>query len=61
MGRPGSTELADPTFPLQLTSTHSRYSFHTYCDGKDSAINDIDEHRVRIGGYDYWVLRIDRR
>jgi trimethylamine-N-oxide reductase (cytochrome c) len=45
-------------YPLQLTLAHSRYSFHTYCDGKDSAINDIDEHRVRIGGYDYWVLRM---
>ena len=54
---PANTELATK-FPLQLTSSHSRYSFHTYCDGKDSAINDIDEHRVRIDGYDYWVLRI---
>ena len=45
-------------FPLQLTSSHSRYSFHTYCDGKDSAINDIEDHRVRIDGYDYWVLRM---
>ena len=54
---PGNTELAS-RFPLQLTSSHSRYSFHTYCDGKDSAINDIDEHRVRVDGYDYWVLRM---
>jgi len=55
---PASAELAT-RFPLQLTSSHSRYSFHTYCDGKGSAINDIEEHRVRVGGYDYWVLRIN--
>jgi trimethylamine-N-oxide reductase (cytochrome c) len=54
---PDSAELFE-RFPLQLTSSHSRYSFHTYCDGKDSAINDIDEHRVHIDGYDYWVLRM---
>ncbi len=57
-GKGPATPSSIAQFPLQLTSSHSRYSFHTYCDGKDSAINDIEEHRVRIDGYDYWVLRI---
>ena len=46
-------------YPLQMISTHSRYSFHTYGDGKDSTINDIDDHRVLIDGYYYWVMRIN--
>ena len=50
---------ADGAFPAAAHArSHSRYSFHTYCDGKDSAINDIEDHRVRIDGYDYWVLRV---
>jgi trimethylamine-N-oxide reductase (cytochrome c) len=47
------------TFPLQLVATHSRYSFHTNVDGKDSALNDIEDHRVRIGGHPYWLLRMN--
>ncbi|MBL4800695.1 MAG: molybdopterin-dependent oxidoreductase [Emcibacter sp.] len=46
-------------FPLQMLSTHSRYSFHTYNDGKDSTINDIEDHRVLVDGYYYWVLRLN--
>jgi len=45
-------------FPLQLVATHSRYSFHTNVDGKDSAINEIEDHRVRIDGHAYWLVRI---
>lgn len=45
-------------YPLQMISTHSRYSFHTYSDGKGSTINDIEDHRVKIDGYYYWVMRI---
>ncbi|MBI5922051.1 MAG: molybdopterin-dependent oxidoreductase [Betaproteobacteria bacterium] len=45
-------------YPLQMISTHSRYSFHTFSDGKDSTINDIEDHRVLIDGYYYWVMRI---
>ncbi len=41
---PHSTELYE-RFPLQLISPHPRYSFHTMGDGKDSSINDIEEHR----------------
>ncbi len=53
-----TTELVG-RFPLQLITTHSRYSFHTGADGKDSTINDIDDHRMLIDGYYYWVLRIN--
>ena len=42
-----------------MFSTHSRYSFHTYGDGKDSTLNDIDDHRVAIDGYNYWVMRVN--
>jgi molybdopterin guanine dinucleotide-containing S/N-oxide reductase-like protein len=45
-------------FPLQLISPHSRYSFHTKGDGKDSAINDIKDHRINIDGYFYWIVRL---
>ncbi|OIR03514.1 pyrogallol hydroxytransferase large subunit [mine drainage metagenome] len=45
-------------FPLQLISPHSRFSYHTMNDGKDSSTNDIREHRVLIDGYYYWTLRI---
>jgi len=45
-------------YPLQMISTHSRFSFHTYSDGKGSTINDIEDHRVAIDGYYYWVMRV---
>jgi trimethylamine-N-oxide reductase (cytochrome c) len=48
-------------YPLQLISPHSRFSYHTLSDGKDSPINDIQEHRVLINGYYYWVLRLNAR
>jgi len=51
-------ELAEK-YPLQLMMGHPRYSFHTFSDGKNSLINDIDEHRVLIDGYYYWTIRIN--
>jgi trimethylamine-N-oxide reductase (cytochrome c) len=45
-------------YPLQLIATHSRYSFHTFCDGKNSYTSRIPDHRVRIAGHDFWLLRI---
>lgn len=52
-----TTDLLDK-YPLQLISSHARYSFHTLGDGKDSVINDIRDHRVLIDGYYYWIARI---
>jgi molybdopterin guanine dinucleotide-containing S/N-oxide reductase-like protein len=46
-------------YPLQLLTPHSRFSYHTMSDGKESSVNDIPEHRVLIDGYYYWVLRIN--
>jgi trimethylamine-N-oxide reductase (cytochrome c) len=46
-------------FPLQLMTPHSRYSFHSQGDGKDSYLNNIAAHRVSIDGYYYLVLRIN--
>jgi trimethylamine-N-oxide reductase (cytochrome c) len=48
-------------FPLQLISPHSRFSYHTMSDGKDSTVNDIPEHRVLVDGYYYWVVRMNPR
>jgi trimethylamine-N-oxide reductase (cytochrome c) len=46
-------------FPLQLITPHPRFSFHTQGDGKDSFLNDIADHRVRIDGYYYLVARMN--
>lgn len=54
----GTRELTDK-YPLQMISTHSRYSFHTYGDGKDSTLNDIEDHRVLVDGHYYWVMRLN--
>ena len=56
----GTTELYG-RFPLQLVTPHPRYSFHTHTDGKDTFINDVEEHRVLIDGYYYWVARMNPR
>jgi trimethylamine-N-oxide reductase (cytochrome c) len=29
-------------------------------DGKDGTINDVKDHRMRIDGYNYWIIRINR-
>lgn len=46
-------------YPLQMISPHSRFSFHTYNDGKDGSINDIEDHRICVDGYYYWLARIN--
>ncbi len=48
-------------YPLQLITPHPRYSFHTMGDAKDSYVNDVKDHRVRIQGYYYWIVRINAR
>jgi trimethylamine-N-oxide reductase (cytochrome c) len=47
------------TYRLRMISPHSKYSFHTMGDSKDSFINDISEHRKLIGGYQYWIFRMN--
>jgi trimethylamine-N-oxide reductase (cytochrome c) len=46
-------------FPLQLITSHSRYSFHTHNDGKGSFLNNLEDHRVLVDGHYYWLLRIN--
>ena len=46
-------------YPLQLLTPHSKYSFHTQGDGKDSFLLNIEDHRVNIGGYYYWIIRLN--
>jgi anaerobic selenocysteine-containing dehydrogenase len=47
-------------YPLQLISPHPKYSFHTHYDGKESWMNEIPEHRVKMeDGHYYWVIRIN--
>lgn len=46
-------------YPLQLLTPHCKYSFHTQGDGKDSFLLNIEDHRVNVGGYYYWVLRLN--
>ncbi|HCP00031.1 MAG TPA: pyrogallol hydroxytransferase large subunit, partial [Rhodospirillaceae bacterium] len=46
-------------YPLQLLTPHSRFSFHSHGDGKDSFLNDIPDHRILIEGHYYWVLRVN--
>ncbi len=41
-----------------MLTPHSRYSFHSHADGKDSFVNDIRDHRLWIDGHYYWILRI---
>jgi molybdopterin guanine dinucleotide-containing S/N-oxide reductase-like protein len=53
-----TTELYQK-YPLQLITPHPRYTFHTMGDGKDSWLNDINDHRVLIDGYYYWIVRIN--
>ncbi len=53
------TEGLVDKFPLQLITPHPRFSFHTQGDQKDTYLNNIEEHRVLIDGYNYWVIRIN--
>ena len=46
-------------YPLAVLSPHPRFSFHTQGDGKDSFINDVENHRVLIDGFYYWIMRMN--
>jgi trimethylamine-N-oxide reductase (cytochrome c) len=55
---PHSGELYE-RFPLQMLTPHSKYSFHTQGDGKDSFLLNIKDHRVEVDGYYYWIIRMN--
>ncbi|MDX1485479.1 MAG: molybdopterin dinucleotide binding domain-containing protein, partial [Alphaproteobacteria bacterium] len=46
-------------YPLQLLTPHSKYSFHTQGDGKDSFLLNIEDHRVEVDGWHYWIVRMN--
>ena len=46
-------------YPLQMLTPHSKYSFHTQGDGKDSFLLNIEDHRVKVEGYYYWIMRLN--
>ena len=46
-------------YPLQMISPHSKYSYHTTNDGKGTAVVEINEHRMLIDGYNYWIFRMN--
>ncbi|MCD7948071.1 MAG: molybdopterin-dependent oxidoreductase [Oscillospiraceae bacterium] len=48
-------------YPLAVLTPHPRFSFHTMGDGKDAFMNDIKDHRIRVNGYDYWIMRINAK
>jgi trimethylamine-N-oxide reductase (cytochrome c) len=55
---PHSGELFE-RYPLQLLTPHSKYSYHTQGDGKDSFLLNIEDHRVNVDGYYYWIIRLN--
>ena len=55
---PQTTELLRK-YPLQLLTPHSKYSFHTQGDGKDSFLLNIPDHRVKVKDWYYWVVRLN--
>jgi len=42
-----------------MLTPHSKYSFHTQGDGKDSFLLNIEDHRVKVDGYYYWIIRLN--
>ncbi len=46
-------------YPLQIFSPHPRWSFHTHYDKHESWLNDVEQHRIKIGGYPYWIARFN--
>jgi molybdopterin guanine dinucleotide-containing S/N-oxide reductase-like protein len=52
-----TTELAKK-YPLQLISSHVRFSFHTQHDNKIPWLDEIPVHRIKKDGYAWWPMRI---
>ncbi len=45
-------------YPLQLISSHVRFSFHTHHDNKSPWLDEIPVHRIIKNGYAWWPMRI---
>lgn len=47
-------------FSLQLITVHPTYSFHTYGGSADSQVNAVEDHRILVDRYHYWILRMGK-
>lgn len=54
----GGAEPGRRKHGLQLVTNHPAYSFHTQADGKKSHVSCLDDHRMEVDGYRYWILRM---
>ncbi len=45
--------------PFMMVTPHSKYSFHTQGDGKDSFLLNIEDHRIKVGDWYYWIMRMN--
>jgi anaerobic selenocysteine-containing dehydrogenase len=45
-------------YPLQLITSHVRFSYHTHHDNKNPWLDDIPVHRIKKDGYAWWPIRI---
>jgi molybdopterin guanine dinucleotide-containing S/N-oxide reductase-like protein len=45
-------------YPLQLISSHLRYSFHTHHENKSPWLDEIPGNRVIRDGYAWWPIRL---
>ena len=55
---PHSGEMFDK-YPLQMLTPHRKYSFHTQGDGKDCFLLNIEDHRVKVKDWYYWIMRLN--
>ncbi|MFC1846411.1 molybdopterin-dependent oxidoreductase, partial [Chloroflexota bacterium] len=46
-------------YPLQLLTTHVRFSYHTQHDSKSPWLDEIPVHRVIKDGYAWWPIRMN--
>ena len=46
-------------YPLQLITSHPRYTFHTHYDSHTPWLNEIPAHRVFRDGYSWWPVKIN--
>lgn len=58
MNSRNAAHLGHGKYGLQLVTNHPPYSFHTHADGKKSHVSCLDDHRMEVQGYRYWILRM---
>jgi molybdopterin guanine dinucleotide-containing S/N-oxide reductase-like protein len=53
-----NTRKLTKKYPLQLITTHVRFSYHTHHDNKNIWLDDIPQHRIKKDGYSWWPVRL---